>query len=218
MRWWILSHKRLGQQQQVKGTLTLHQPWFFTSTGWEDFSTVLRNLASGGDSINDGTMISQANLLANSSKMKEMILINPDIITAWATFSHIVLTITLRLIRPLCNTSRIIDTYRSNHTIQKICESYREDRLLEDTISFLRTNWENSESQAVRLKICNRLSMWNRKFCLTYAIAWWADSMAEAIKSVSISMDYLGALHRCLMLIAWTRRGKWKTNCFVGCL
>eukprot|EP00579_Thalassiosira_antarctica_P003203 CAMPEP_0201905442 /NCGR_PEP_ID=MMETSP0902-20130614/56515_1 /ASSEMBLY_ACC=CAM_ASM_000551 /TAXON_ID=420261 /ORGANISM="Thalassiosira antarctica, Strain CCMP982" /LENGTH=170 /DNA_ID=CAMNT_0048439555 /DNA_START=37 /DNA_END=553 /DNA_ORIENTATION=+ len=46
-----------------------------------------------------------------------------------------------------------MDTFRSNHTLQKLCEEYYRDRLPEDLTSLLRLNRENGKSQSARLKI-----------------------------------------------------------------
>jgi len=53
----------------------------------------------------------------------------------------------------LCNTSSILNTFNSNHTLEKICGEYKERSLPNDLSSLLRLNRENSVSEAARLKI-----------------------------------------------------------------
>mmetsp|Transcript_43834 Transcript_43834/g.78676 ORF Transcript_43834/g.78676 Transcript_43834/m.78676 type:complete len:609 (-) Transcript_43834:41-1867(-) len=118
-----------------------------TVTGWQSFSTVLQSPTSALEtlnlclnSINDATMISLADSLANNNKLKELltssIMSNINSNNCWAAFSRVV-----------CNTSSIMDTYHSNHTLQKLSEVF------EDLRSLLLINRGNSKSAAARLKI-----------------------------------------------------------------
>eukprot|EP00579_Thalassiosira_antarctica_P030532 CAMPEP_0202030048 /NCGR_PEP_ID=MMETSP0905-20130828/64294_1 /ASSEMBLY_ACC=CAM_ASM_000554 /TAXON_ID=420261 /ORGANISM="Thalassiosira antarctica, Strain CCMP982" /LENGTH=476 /DNA_ID=CAMNT_0048593833 /DNA_START=1937 /DNA_END=3367 /DNA_ORIENTATION=+ len=120
-----------------------------TATGCEAFSAVLQNPGSAlekldlsGNSINDGTVITLATSLSNNRKLKELILESQHAITinGWAAFSRV-----------LCNTSSIMGTFHSNHTLQKLDEY--EGGLPADIRSLLRLNQENSKCQAARLKI-----------------------------------------------------------------
>ena len=130
------------------------------SIGWEAFSAVLRSPNSALEkldlrlnTINDETAISLASSLANNSKLQELLLEDSDDdsddgvshITAsgWAAFSRV-----------LCNTSSIMDTHCSNHTLQRLTDADDDDvRLPEDVRSLLQINQENSKRQAARLKI-----------------------------------------------------------------
>jgi len=124
-----------------------------TVTGWQSFSTVLQSPTSALEtlnlclnSINDATMISLADSLANNNKLKELltssIMSNINSNNCWAAFSRVV-----------CNTSSIMDTYHSNHTLQRLREDDYDGELPEDLRSLLRMNRENSRSAAARLKI-----------------------------------------------------------------
>jgi Ran GTPase-activating protein (RanGAP) involved in mRNA processing and transport len=122
-----------------------------SAAGWEGLSTILRNPNSAleklylqGNSINDRTLTTLANSLANNSKLIELLFVNVRNITAdgWNAFSRV-----------LNNTSDIIATYHSNHTLEKLCDDDAEHRLPEDVRSNLRLNRENGNSQAARLKI-----------------------------------------------------------------
>ena len=109
-----------------------------TATGWENFSTVLespysalKRLILWGNSNNDDILIALANSLANNNKLKQLLVAVSNITCGWAAFSQV-----------LCNSSSIIDTYRSNHTLEKLCEPGYEDGLPEDLRSLLRLNRE----------------------------------------------------------------------------
>ena len=112
-------------------------------------SSVLRNPSSAlekldlrANSVNDHVMVSFADAMANNSKLTECIF-HRDIchVTSigYVAFTHI-----------LCNNSSILSTYRSNHTLGKLC--YREE-FPEDVTFLLKFNQECTESQAARLKI-----------------------------------------------------------------
>jgi hypothetical protein len=53
----------------------------------------------------------------------------------------------------LCDTPSILNTFNSNHTLEKICGEYKERSLPNDLSSLLRLNREYSVSEAARLKI-----------------------------------------------------------------
>ena len=107
----------------------------------EPFSP-LEKLDLHANSINDDTMITLSTSLSNNSKLKELLLdLDDDIaINGWAAISRV-----------LCNTSSIMGTFRSNHTLQKLHED--EGLLPTDLRSLLRLNQDNSNRQAAPLKI-----------------------------------------------------------------
>ena len=120
-----------------------------TAMRWVALSSVLRNPSSAlkkldlrDNSINDHVMVSFADAMANNSKLTECIFHHDNChVTSigYAVFTHI-----------LCNKSSILSTYRSNHTLGKLC--YWEE-FPEDVTFLLKLNLECTESQAARLKI-----------------------------------------------------------------
>jgi hypothetical protein len=60
----------------------------------------------------------------------------------YAAFPHI-----------LCNSSSILSTFSSNHSLERLCSICNERTLPEDLRSLLRINKDNSNSQAARTKI-----------------------------------------------------------------
>ena len=150
------------------------QPLYFCSASgrWEGLSTILRNPNSSlekldldGNSVNDRTMVSLANSLANNNKLKELLLINNSHtwVTAdgWGALLHV-----------LCNASSIMATYHSNQTLEKLCNEIREDELPQDIRSLLvliertaRTKQHVSKSSRltslVATLLCNPLLAWN---------------------------------------------------------
>mmetsp|Transcript_26263 Transcript_26263/g.56390 ORF Transcript_26263/g.56390 Transcript_26263/m.56390 type:complete len:298 (-) Transcript_26263:221-1114(-) len=126
-----------------------------TTTGWEAFSAVLRSRTSALEKLdltfsllNDDTLRSFANALANNNNLKELLITDIDddyddiTSNGWVAFLPL-----------LCNTSSIMDTYHSNHTLEKLCEEQSEDELPEDMQSFLQLNRQYKQHQAARLKI-----------------------------------------------------------------
>ena len=121
-----------------------------SNDGWGAFSAVLQSphtalekLNMRHNAISDVSVISLANSLANNSRLKELLLDGNVLINnGWAAFSHV-----------LCNKSSIMDTYRSNHTLEMLRQLFEERRLPEDVRSLLQINRENTKSQAARLKI-----------------------------------------------------------------
>ena len=124
-----------------------------TATGWEAFSTVLRNPNTAlekvdmiGNHITDHVMIMFADALATNIRLRELHLVVGmySVISQefCAAFTHI-----------LCNNSSIVNTYRSNHTLGRLLIERHERFLPEDLRSLLRINRENTEIQAARLKI-----------------------------------------------------------------
>ena len=136
---------------------------YVTSTGWMNFSSVLRNPTSAlevltvwSGSINDEVMHSFADALANNNKLRELNVgkeytdITPD---GYAAMTNL-----------LCNKSSILNTFNSNHTLEMRShesDEHESDRFNDkwlwpnDISSLLKINRENSVSQAARLKIIN---------------------------------------------------------------
>ena len=132
-----------------------------THTGWVNFSTVLRNPTSvlevlkvWGDPINEEDVLNNevvrsfADALADNKKLKEfnvgdfsylLDLWNPD---SYAPMTNI-----------LCNTSSILNTFNSNHTLEIVCDMWNDSLL--PLKSLLQINRENSVSAAARIKIIN---------------------------------------------------------------
>ncbi len=132
-----------------------------TTASWEAFSTVLRNPNSKlerlnlscNDSINNHVIDLLADSLTNNDKLKELIVGGVACSGHHVAFSNICATLT----HIVYNTSSILSTYNSNHTLGEFRYlSFRdlEQRALPaDLISLLRISRENNTSQATRLKI-----------------------------------------------------------------
>jgi hypothetical protein len=112
------------------------------------FSTVLRNpnsaleiLDLSDNRINNHVMTSFADALANNNLLREL---NLDLMNVsydgYAAFNN-----------TLCNESRILSTYNSNHSLEKL--QYTDQALPDNLKSLLKINRENSNSQAARIKI-----------------------------------------------------------------
>jgi len=147
--------------------------------------------------INDTTATSLADALVDNSNIKELLLDGNNAITinGWSAFSSV-----------LCNTSSIVSTFRSNHTLQKLCgEMYEDHECLvpEDVASLLRLNRKNSKSQAARLKIIKSHfregftvqpfvdTDWNMdRAVLPHAIAW----MSRSAESGGVDDHFFGFL------------------------
>jgi Ran GTPase-activating protein (RanGAP) involved in mRNA processing and transport len=121
-----------------------------TPVGWRILATILRNPSSGleildfeQNSINDDIMSTFAMALANNRKLKELDISGRSI----RRFTSIGYAAILCL---LCDTSTILSTFNSNHTLEYIGWGYRED-----IKSLLTINQEYSVSQAARIKIIN---------------------------------------------------------------
>jgi Ran GTPase-activating protein (RanGAP) involved in mRNA processing and transport len=99
--------------------LSMYENPAVTTAGWVDFSTVLRNPTSAleviyvsNDSINDEVMQSFADALANNNKLRELN-ICPVI-----AYNHITPDGYAAITNILCDTSSILSTYHSNHTLE----------------------------------------------------------------------------------------------------
>ena len=138
-----------------------------SEAGWSAFSPVLRNPESAleiidlsKNSINDELVYSFSNALASNTKLKEFNVRGTFSITSngFAAFTHL-----------LCNSSSILTTYQSNHTLEELWKKnddldYDDDdgednqlkiTLPEDLINLLQLNKENSPNEAARFKIIN---------------------------------------------------------------
>jgi hypothetical protein len=98
-------------------------------------------------------MVPLADVLANNEKLKALtigyrtdMLFRPHVTSndSGAAFS-----------RMLCNTSSILGTYNSNHTLEKLCRENFDSALPANIMSLLRINRESSKIQAARIKIIN---------------------------------------------------------------
>jgi hypothetical protein len=177
-----LVNNRMLKELSISGNPNI------TPAGWMNFSTVLRNptsalevLEAWSDSINDEVMHSFADALAeNNNKLKELNIGN--VLHAKITSAGY-----LPMTNILCNTSSIIGTFNSNHTLEKLCSKSHERSLPNDLLSLLKINKENSASQAARLKIITthfcgseinmRPFMKMKLSVRPHAIAWMAKDM-----------------------------------------
>jgi hypothetical protein len=134
-----------------------------SEAGWTAFSVVLRNPESvlevidlSCNSVNDEVMQSFSDALVNNTKLKEFNVRMTSISSnGFAAFTHL-----------LCNSTSILTTYQSNHTIEELWkkddDDYDDDdeddesnTLPEDLMNLLRLNKENSPNEAARIKIIN---------------------------------------------------------------
>jgi hypothetical protein len=131
-----------------------------TTTAWVTFSAILWNRNSpltkldlSGNQTSDDLMIAFAETLINNRKMKELRLVTAQgrhqssrgVVTAigYAAF-----------VRILCNDSSIMNTYQSNHTLEKLgWDDYYDFVLPDDIECLLQLNRENSVSDTARLKV-----------------------------------------------------------------
>ena len=124
-----------------------------TAEAWETLSTVLSNPNSSLEVLNleencdvDKAMHSFADNLSGNKMLKELRVtgIPYNDVRAYDALIH-----------TLCNTSSILRTFNSNHTLERIFDKGNLDKLLysNDLVCLLRLNRENSKSQAARLKI-----------------------------------------------------------------
>jgi hypothetical protein len=99
------------------------------------------------DSINDEVMQSFADALASNNKLREL-----NIFTVIA-HNHITPDGYAAMTNILCDTSSILSTYHSNHTLEELCHKSFARPLPNDLLSLFKINRESSVSQAARLKI-----------------------------------------------------------------
>ena len=107
------------------------------AAGWVAFSSVLQNPYSSlverttlCSHMNIRIMISFVQALANNNKLSELLL------EAWS-YAYISTEVNAAFIRVLCNSSSILNTFSSNHTIGKLCCNIEDRYLSEDIRSLL---------------------------------------------------------------------------------
>jgi hypothetical protein len=127
-----------------------------TSVGWQNFASVLRNPSSGleqldltGNAINDDIISAFASVLTNNNQLRKFLTghysRNLGQITS---VSHAAFS------RMLCDTSTILNTYNSNHTLTDADLWSLMDRVwYEDIYPLLMINQDNSVQEAARIKI-----------------------------------------------------------------
>jgi hypothetical protein len=118
-----------------------------TSIGWQSLATILRNPSSALDSlhlnrhVHSEIVVLFAAALANNTKLKQLFSIDMRGVTSVGYDA---------LSRMLCDTSTILSTFNSNHTLE-----YTGFLPREDIKSLLIINHSNSVRQAARIKIIN---------------------------------------------------------------
>jgi Ran GTPase-activating protein (RanGAP) involved in mRNA processing and transport len=130
-----------------------------TTAGWMNFSTILRNptsalevIVASHDSINDEVVHSFADALSENKTLEELYLgiCPPEYGCKITSYGYAAMN------NMLCNTSSILNTFNSNHTLEMLC--YEFDEFDKNPLPFessLKINRENSVSAAARLKIIN---------------------------------------------------------------
>jgi hypothetical protein len=125
------------------------------SAGWRMFVVVLsfpnialEKLSLCHNHISNHLMVPLSDLLVNNKMLRELSIGSPDsrgkpdiIYGNLAAFTRI-----------LYDTSSILNTYNSNHTVEKLCNE-EVLRLSNDFMYLLRISKENSNSQAARIKV-----------------------------------------------------------------
>ena len=162
----------------LQSEMITFEAWIVLSTILSFHTSMLEKMYLASDSyhsINDDVLISFAEALVNNKVLRELELGN--------NFSGITSIGYAAFTRLLCDSSSIMSTYLSNHTLKKICDRYslRND-LPEDLRFLLQLNEKNTVSQAARLKIIkthfsgseiNMQSFMNMDLCVRpHAIAW----------------------------------------------
>ena len=99
------------------------------------------------DSINDEVLYSFAGALANNNKLKGL---DPNSVVY---YSKVTSNGYEAMTYMLCNTSSILSTFNSNHTLQLFYHKFDQGSLPNELSSLLRLNRESSVSEAARLKI-----------------------------------------------------------------
>jgi hypothetical protein len=120
-----------------------------TRVGWQALASILHNPSTGLEildfviSINDDIMSTFAMALANNTKLKNL----------WfsSNMRGVKSVGYAAISRMLCDTSTILNTFNSNHTLERIGFLL----VREDIDSLLTINREYSVSQAARIKIIN---------------------------------------------------------------
>ena len=107
----------------------------------------LQRLNLCGTLIDDQTLVHMSNALANNKVMRELSVVEGTQVSRDNSYSD--------LVRVLCNVSSVMDTYDSNHTLEKLCHENDEHRLpdiLRDLLS-LNSDETKTKSEVARIKI-----------------------------------------------------------------
>lgn len=123
-----------------------------TAAGWRAFSVVIENPCSGlqiidlaGLHINDETIITFAHSLVNNRTLKELLTdgFHWNVTSVgWAALS-----------KTLCDTSSIMSTFDSNHSLQRLCPEDMEIILPDGIRALLEINRECTREEAAAEKI-----------------------------------------------------------------
>ena len=142
--------KALTENNRLR-MLDLSNNIYVSAEAWEIFSEALRNPYSVLEvlkledcyNVNDA-MHSFADALSRNKMLKELRV--GGCYGMYGTYDAID-----ALIHTLCNTSSILSTFNSNHTLERICNEREENEFSEDLMCLLRIN--RHKSKAARLKI-----------------------------------------------------------------
>ena len=140
-----------------------------TAAAWQSFSAVLQSPNSVLETLglkfnspfNDETLVILVSSLANNTAVKELILVvedeerydGEDICEIFS--DHCWETV----VKILCNTTSIMSTYNSNHTLERLsdpcdyCSSYEDGYWMPEEVRSLLVINQDSNRQAARLKI-----------------------------------------------------------------
>ena len=110
-------------------------------------TSTLKKLHLNGTLIDDETLVHMSNALANNKVLTELSLVEGTQVSSNNNY--------LDLVRVLCNVSSVMDTYDSNHTLEKLCHENDEHRLpdiLRDLLSLNRDKTK-AKNEVARIKI-----------------------------------------------------------------
>jgi hypothetical protein len=123
-----------------------------TSDGWRNFATILHNPKSAlkelvltGNAINDNIITAFASALTKNNQLREFLI--GGIREGLCVLGQITSVGYAAFSRMLCDTSTILNTYNSNHTLEYTGLKHT------DICSLLSINKGNSIRQAARIKI-----------------------------------------------------------------
>ena len=154
----LVNNSRLRDLDVRNNTDVTNQGWIILAAILRNPNSALERLDISGSSINSGITIAFADALMNNSRLKELYLgqfgsrMTSD---GNEAFTHL-----------LCNTSSIIETFQSNHTLTTLSNIEEEDddeeqgfglALSDDLTFLLRLNKENTANQAARIKIIQNI-------------------------------------------------------------
>jgi hypothetical protein len=152
----------LSDNSRLKA-LSLREPYSTQSNpvrGLLAFSNVLQNpnsalemLDLSGNNISDQTLVSIAQALTSNKRLRKLV-IGVGTLTWYNAFK--ISGGYIAFCRLLCNKLSIMDTYQSNHVLEKLIylwDPWWDPHNSDELINLLKINKGNSESQAARLKI-----------------------------------------------------------------